>query len=290
MKIVPFETLICPYDCEGLVRSKNAYQCLSHHSFDISKGGYINLLAVQLKRSKNPGDNADMVKARKRIHEAKIFQLLSDVLTQKISIATTSKKSHLNILDAGCGTGHYIDQIRTSLQKIKHPKTLSLIGMDISKQAIQQACKLSHEITWCVASNKSIPIQSGSIDVICNLFGYPVQKEFHRVLTKEGIVISVQAGPNHLIEIRRSLYPNIQEKRKSEFLTHHFSHLSKEQYRNRIILPSERISDLIAMTPHAYKARRCNIQQLIENPPAEFTLDYLIFVDMKNNHRHGQET
>ena len=160
--------------------------------------------------------------------------------------------------------------------------------MDISKQAIQQACKLSHEIIWCVASNKSIPIQSGSIDVICNLFGYPVEKEFYRVLTKEGITISVQPGPEHLIEIRRILYPNIQEKQKLELFTQHFSPFSKEQYKKNVTLSPERLSDLIAMTPHAYKTRRCNIQQLIENPPSEITFDYTIFVDMKNHHRHDE--
>ena len=54
---------ICPI-CElGLEKTPQGWSCDNQHSFDQAKEGYVNLLPAHQKRSKNPGDNLEMVLA-----------------------------------------------------------------------------------------------------------------------------------------------------------------------------------------------------------------------------------
>ncbi len=48
----------------------NSYRCAENHQFDCAKEGYVNLLPVQHKRSKDPGDNAEMMQARRQFLDA----------------------------------------------------------------------------------------------------------------------------------------------------------------------------------------------------------------------------
>ena len=44
----------------------NGLACSNRHSFDRARQGYYNLLPVQHKNSRDPGDNQAMVEARRR--------------------------------------------------------------------------------------------------------------------------------------------------------------------------------------------------------------------------------
>ena len=61
--------LLCPVrGCHlALTREEKRVVCARGHSFDIARSGYINLLQPQERRSKNPGDTADAVAARRRL-------------------------------------------------------------------------------------------------------------------------------------------------------------------------------------------------------------------------------
>ena len=68
----------------------------------------------------------------------------------------------------------------------------NLYGLDIPKPAIEAACKREkHAISWIVASNRSIPLQDNSIDILICMFGFPVFEEFKRVLKPSGKLIMV---------------------------------------------------------------------------------------------------
>ncbi|MFC6671418.1 putative RNA methyltransferase [Marinobacterium aestuariivivens] len=57
--------LLCPVCREPLAQQARQLRCAGGHSFDQARQGYWNLLLVQRKRSKDPGDNAPMVQARR---------------------------------------------------------------------------------------------------------------------------------------------------------------------------------------------------------------------------------
>ena len=54
---------ICPLCRTPLQKNKNSQICANNHHFDIAKEGYLNLLPVNAKNSKNPGDNKEMMMA-----------------------------------------------------------------------------------------------------------------------------------------------------------------------------------------------------------------------------------
>ena len=45
----------CPLCHASLMRSDKSYRCPQGHQFDMAKEGYVNLLPVQHKRSRDPG-------------------------------------------------------------------------------------------------------------------------------------------------------------------------------------------------------------------------------------------
>ena len=57
MNIIPFPALACPLDGGPLQRNASTWHCAAGHSFDIAGQGYTNLLPVQNKRSRDPGDS-----------------------------------------------------------------------------------------------------------------------------------------------------------------------------------------------------------------------------------------
>ena len=71
------QPIICPY-CQNelLATSNKNYACELNHSFDVSKEGYINLLPVNQKKSKSPGDNEMMISARRNFLELGFYDPL----------------------------------------------------------------------------------------------------------------------------------------------------------------------------------------------------------------------
>ena len=70
--------LLCPVrDCHlALVREERRLFCPRGHSFDVARSGYINLLQPQERRSKQPGDTAAAVAARRRLHDRGVTEPL----------------------------------------------------------------------------------------------------------------------------------------------------------------------------------------------------------------------
>nr|HQU89982.1 rRNA (guanine-N1)-methyltransferase [Denitromonas sp.] len=57
MRITAFDRLACPLDGAPLQRDGAAWRCIDGHSFDVASQGYVHLLPVQQKRSRDPGDS-----------------------------------------------------------------------------------------------------------------------------------------------------------------------------------------------------------------------------------------
>ena len=68
----------CPLCQQALLLDEKSYRCANNHSFDQAKQGYVNLLPVQFKHSKEPGDNKAMVQARRAFLDKGYYQPLLD--------------------------------------------------------------------------------------------------------------------------------------------------------------------------------------------------------------------
>ena len=252
MNITPFQALACPLDGTPLHCTGSAWRCASGHSFDIASQGYTNLLPVQHKRSRDPGDSKEMVAARRRFLTAGFYQPIATAVSRAVLAGLTSNAS-ISCLDAGCGEGYYLRELAAA---VPDARTLEVLGLDISKWAVLSAAKQDKRPTWVVGSNANLPVLSGTLDRVLCMFGFPVYAEFVRVLKPGGQLVLVDAGPDHLRELREIIYPPLKPERAADLQTPEgFRRLPTETLRFGIELTNaEQIADLLAMTPHLHRA------------------------------------
>lgn len=69
---------------------------------------------------------------------------------------------------------------------------------------------------WVVGSNANLPVLPRTLDRVLCMFGFPVYAEFARVLKADGQLVQVDAGSDHLRELREIIYPVLKPERTSE--------------------------------------------------------------------------
>ena len=220
----------------------------------MARQGYIHLLPVQNKRSLEPGDSKAMVLARQRFLNAGHYQPIADAVARMV-LADAGAGQSLSCLDAGCGEGYYLRQLAAS----PAGPDLQLLGLDISKWAVQAAARQSgpereERPAWVVGSNANLPVLGSSVDRVLCVFGFPVYAEFGRVLKPGGQLIQVDSGPDHLRELREIIYPELKTERPiADTLPDGFIAGEQETF-TCALTEAEQVSDLLAMTPHLYRA------------------------------------
>jgi 23S rRNA (guanine745-N1)-methyltransferase len=209
MHIAAAANLACPIDGAPLTAGAGALRCPHGHSFDLAREGYCNLLAVQHKASRDPGDSKEMVAARRLILDAGLYAGIATQVFELVHALPLAPDRASCIVDAGCGEGYYLDRLSELAAASPDPARLELAGIDISKWAIRAAAKRKAAVTWAVASNRRLPFLPGSVDVILSMFGFPVWEGFKAVQPPGGHVLLADPGPDHLIELRSIIYPSV---------------------------------------------------------------------------------
>src|SRR5690348_4039730 len=123
--------LICPVrGCHlPLALKERRRVCPRGHSFDIARSGYTNLLQPQDRRSKQPGDTAAVVAARRRLHDRGVTEPLLRVIAEMAAAGPDDA-----VLDAGCGDGFYPGTLARETGCQAH-------GVDISVPAVDAAAR-----------------------------------------------------------------------------------------------------------------------------------------------------
>jgi 23S rRNA (guanine745-N1)-methyltransferase len=185
--------LICTVrDCRSpLRREERRVACGKGHSFDVARSGYINLLQPQDRRSRNPGDTAVAVAARRRIHDCGVTSPLLDGLENFARPGSADV-----VLDAGCGEGFFLGSIAGHCGCSAH-------GVDISIVAADTAAKRYPDCEWVVANaDRFLPYSDESFSVVLSITGRLNAAEVRRVLRPDGRLIVAVPAPDDLIELR----------------------------------------------------------------------------------------
>lgn len=236
---------LCPSCRLPLECQPKLWRCPSGHSFDVAREGYVNLLLVQQKKSRDPGDSAEMVMARREFLKAGHYDALRSAV-----LDTLAPLKPQAILDVGCGEGHYTSAFPAIAQQV--------VGVDIAKPAIQMAAKRFAGITWLVASGALLPLQDASVDIVTSLFT-PLQiQEMHRVLRPGGHVLIVTPAPDHLWTVREQLFVEVRAHDPDKFLSGFeqlFRTCARTDVRVPLSLTQQTLRQLLHMTPYAWKAK-----------------------------------
>jgi len=283
MNITKAHNLSCPIDAKKLAQVDKQFVCENGHSFDIARQGYVNLLPVQHKRSKQPGDSKAMVVARSHFLNTGIYETIANRLSEIVS-ALIIDDNDVCFLDAGCGEGYYFDFLLNFLQQHGGSNKLSFIGLDISKEAILQATKRNKQTSWVVGTNRQPPVADESIDIIICMFGFFCEQGFYKALKPGGKIIIVDPGASHLKQLRQVIYEAVKETKASDVLQfdeEKFSLLSSESLQFETVLAdNEQISQLLLMTPHFYRASKAGREAAGKLTRLDLTVD-VIFKTLK---------
>lgn len=302
----------CPICQSPLQPAKDTWRCdgslhpkQTSHPFDVAKQGYVNLLPVQQKKSKAPGDSQQSIDARQRFLAAGYYQPLQVLLCQqmdkllvqaetnnteknnKLSIASGDRDGKINWLDIGCGEGYYT-------QAMAQTGMDTLIAADISKSALVSLAKVSKAASYLwyqqkpkdertesekttvktaaiyplVTSAAHLPLRVHSLTGISSIFSPILPAAFADVLQKNGYLVIAKPDIGHLATIREALFDSVREHDSDKFLptlAPYFQLLDTHHISNKMSLSVDALADLLTMTPYAYRARADNRLALLAN-------------------------
>ena len=187
------DKLLCPVCKTELKNHNRSFTCEKGHCFDIAKEGYVNLLTGS-KAGALIGDNRDMARSRKDFLEKGYFSALAQALCEIINGINPD-----TVLDICCGEGYYT-------QSIAENCSAQVLGFDISKEMVRLAAKRKCNAQFFVANMADIPLADNSIDCAIHLFAPFCEKEFARIISHGGYLISVCPGEEHLWGLKQALY------------------------------------------------------------------------------------
>ncbi|WP_439105878.1 putative RNA methyltransferase [Congregibacter sp.] len=269
MPFIAHAALRCPLDGLPLEWQHKSLRCPNQHSFDMARQGYVNLLSAKDKRSKEPGDSQAMVAARHRFLESGHYSPIADCIAQTLLPHISAKSL---IVDAGCGEGYYLERLREKIQSTGVSE-YSFVGFDISKPAMQLAAR-RFPATWLVASNRNIPLDDGSVDVLIDMFGFSDFPSFARVIRPSGLLLQVEAGSRHLLELRQVIYPELRAREQSTSAPAGFSLVQQTTLSFHVPeLDQAGIADLLLMTPHLFRASAEGKKRAASLDSLELTVD-----------------
>lgn len=261
----------CPICQKSLSLSQKTFSCQNNHCFDLAKEGYVNLLPVQFKHSKEPGDNKAMVNARRNFLEKNYYQPLLERLK---ALVKQYQVNPVNIFDAGCGEGYYTHQFKSENNHV--------YGIDIAKEAVKKAAKKYKACHFSVGTLSQLPFSNDFIDVMISIYAPILEEEFTRVLSNKGLLITVTPAEKHLLELKQRVYTQANEHDVTRTPIEHLALVTEEQLSYQMKLATgEDVLNLLSMTPFAFKASEKVKQSLKALTNFNCQADFLIRVYQK---------
>ena len=273
--------IICPYCKSSLFDTEErTYVCENNHSFDLAKQGYLNLLPVNQKKSKEPGDNEMMIAARRNFLELGFYDPLIESIKKLVTDKLSFDTKDIVAFDAGCGEGYYSEKALNSLPNLK----TEILGTDISKYAVKNAAKKYKNNFYFVSSVYNLPFADKSTDIILSIFSPFKVDEFKRILSKQGYVIIVSPAPNHLREMAELIYENFRPHTTTiiENMISEFEHDSTNRTTFTIDIKSaEDLLFLLKMTPYYWSTGIERLENITNKSELSVTCDFNIDIFKK---------
>lgn len=263
--------LRCPLCHQPLLQNTQGVACANRHQFDRAKEGYFNLLPVQNKHSREPGDAKEQLLARRQFLHAGFFQSLKEHMQGLLPATTTT------LLDIGCGEGYFTAGFSDVLPHAQ------IYGIDIAKAGVRLAAKTAKDKTrlvYSVASSFDLPLADESMDVITRIYAPSKDTELCRVIKPDGKLVIVAPGENHLLGLRARIYkevrPHPQSMAPEGFVLVEHRRLREDLW----VKEREVCAALLAMTPFSWRLAP-ELRDSILDSELQDTLDFMINIYSK---------
>jgi 23S rRNA (guanine745-N1)-methyltransferase len=287
--------LRCPVCGGGLTCDERSLRCAGGHAFDIARQGYAGLLTGGIRAG--TADTAAMVAARAEFlaggHFAPLAGLVADLAAERAKRTEGTEGTEGTedeagavgadggcVLDAGAGTGYYLSAVLDRL-----PGTPG-VALDASKHALRRAARAHPRVgalTWDVW--RPLPVRTGAVSVLLDIFAPRNAGEFHRVLRPGGTLIVVTPAARHLEELVGELGLLTVDPRKAErvedTLGGRFRAAGTWPLQLPLRLTHAEVAALAAMGPSAWHtepgALRARIGRLAEPVPVTAAFEVRVF-------------
>lgn len=241
-ELLPY--LRCPVCRRELARQPGSLRCPAGHRFDLARHGYVHLAPGKLT---HPGDTTAMVAARATFLATGGYDFISAALS-----GAAAPYPGL-VVDIGGGTGYHLARLLDAL-----PAAVGLT-VDVSKPALRRAAR-AHPRAGAVLADiwRGLPLPDHAASVALNVFAPRNPPELHRLLSPDGVLLTVTPTPAHLSELRPAL-PSLRllqvdptkPDRLAATLQPWFHPLPTTTHTHRLELPRPLIRTLIEMGPSA---------------------------------------
>lgn len=269
--------LLCPVCGQTLERMEKNDFCPAGHSFDRAKSGYVNLL-ISHQSGAQHGDDKAMVRARRAFLEKGYYAPLQKALCDAVRCCAPERETHL--LDAGCGECYYTAAVERAL--VESGRVPSIVGVDISKDALRFGDKRGSGLRLAVASVYHLPVADASCDVVLNVFAPFSGAEYRRVLKPGGVLVHVSPGEGHLWELKRAVYEKPYRNDAAapqqeglaladERMIHYPMHL----------IAHEDVVNLFWMTPYAHKTSPADAARLDDIAALDVAAEFVLRIYRK---------
>jgi 23S rRNA (guanine745-N1)-methyltransferase len=243
------------------MREPRRLLCPRGHSFDVARSGYVNLLQPQDRRSKQPGDTAGVVAARRRLHDRGVTRPLLRAIAEMLDASPGDV-----VLDAGCGDGFYLGSLALETGCDAH-------GVDISIPAVDAAARRYPGCEWIVANaDRFVPYATGAFSIVLSITARMNAPEFRRILRDGGRLLVALAAPEDLIELRGAGRDRVA--RTLETFAHGFTLVDRRRVATQADVEAAAVQDVLLSI---YRPLYRPTPQPAQATRVTFSLDLLLF-------------
>lgn len=235
------------------LQNQGSFICQKGHCYDLSSKNYVNFVPNQ-KQAKENYDR-ELFENRRKVFEDGFYQPLVQALREIIFERPFSSGGV--VLDAGCGEGYYSAGLLESGVRESSAPPLTVLGVDIVRDAVLLAAKRRYPVKWMVADLARLPLKNQTVDCVLDILTPANYAEFQRVLKPGGIVVKVIPGENYLREIREGLSGRLQKESYSsrqvlEYFERHMRMEKEIPLAWKLPVDSRQSSCFLQMTPMTF--------------------------------------
>jgi 23S rRNA (guanine745-N1)-methyltransferase len=242
----------CPVCALDLVEEPTGFVCANGHRYDRAKEGYVNLLPGGRLKGRPAGDDEAMVRARRTVFDAGLYDPVMDAVAGAVERATRACRDGApRVLDCGSGEGSY-------LAAVARRAPIDAWGIDVSKPAVRAAARRHPDQHHAVASAYQLPFAADTFDVVMSVFSPRPRAEMMRVLHDGGVAVLARPGPEHLAELKALVYTDARRHRDPAAADDEWTEPPRETAAVQFVLdlsdPVLRMG-LLEMTPYWWSTR-----------------------------------
>lgn len=263
----------CPICASQFVAVKDfQLSCLENHNFDLSKKGTLFMITHKIK---SEYDSPEMWQARRKMLTLGLFDPIIEAINSALP-----KALPLNILDIGSGEG----TPPAKLAALQAPQKNTLVGIDISKSAVNLATSYQNDNFFCVADLAALPFADNAFDCITDIFSPAAYHEFQRVLKPGGTIYKIVPNSGYLQELRNLLYSEesvhatYDNSAVVNLFAKNFPVYERRNIQYTFDFSSDDFASLLMMTPLNWGASEQTKQTALKRPLSKITVDVSLLI------------